>query len=103
MKMTEIPRGTTVSYTHLDVYKRQEVDCYCSMDKQYKMLQLIFWFEDQARPLIDDGVSIDKMTSLPVRERIGRAKFIPEKEFAAAYETIRSEVSAQLKDLKGRA
>ncbi len=97
----ETARSIREDFLQQDAFN--EVDCYCSMDKQYKMLQLIFWFEDQARPLIDDGVSIDKMTSLPVRERIGRAKFIPEKEFAAAYETIRSEVSAQLKDLKGRA
>ena len=97
----ETARSIREDFLQQDAFN--EVDCYCSMDKQYKMLQLIFWFEDQARPLIDDGVSIDKMTSLPVRERIGRTKFIPEKEFAAAYETIRSEVTAQLKDLKGRA
>ncbi len=97
----ETARSIREDFLQQDAFN--EVDSYCSMEKQYKMLKLIFWFEDQARPLIEEGVSIDKMTALPVRERIGRAKFIPEQEFDGAYETIRSEVTAQLKELKGRA
>ncbi len=97
----ETARSIREDFLQQDAFN--EVDSYCSMGKQYKMLKMIFWFEDEARPLIEEGVSIDKMTALPVRERIGRAKFIPEQEFDAAYETIRSEVTAQLKELKGRA
>ena len=96
----ETARSVREDFLQQDAFN--EVDSYCSMDKQFKMLKLIFWFEDQARPLIQEGVSIDKMTGLPVRERIGRAKFIPEQEFDAAYDSIRSEVTAQLKELKGR-
>ncbi len=97
----ETARSIREDFLQQDAF--HEVDCYCSMEKQYRMLQLIFCFEDQARPLIDEGVSIEKITRLPVRERIGRAKFIPEQEFASAYESIRSEITEQLKEQKGRA
>jgi V/A-type H+-transporting ATPase subunit A len=53
-------------------------DTYTSLKKQYRMIKLIFEFSDLAYDALSKGVELDKITSLPVRVDISRAKFIPE-------------------------
>ena len=53
-------------------------DTYTSLKKQFRMMKLIFEFADLAYNALSKGVDLDRITSLPVRVEISRAKFIPE-------------------------
>ncbi|KEI16466.1 V-type ATP synthase subunit A [Clostridium haemolyticum] len=56
-----------------------DVDTYSSLKKQYKMLKLVLAFQDDAERALRSGVYLDKITSmLEMKDKIARAKFIPE-------------------------
>ena len=71
-----------------------EVDTYSSIEKQFKMLQLIHLYDSQSRQSLKEGAGIREVLNLPVKEKISRAKFIEEvniKEFDKIAETLKKE------------
>lgn len=66
------------------------VDCYCPLDRQYKMLSLIRKFADLADKALTAGVPVDKIVYLPVRQRFQQAKY---------EETIDAELDAVSADM----
>ena len=74
----------------------EDEDCYTALDKQYAMMGLVFAFEDKARRAIADGADIEKLSNLPVRERIGRFKAVPYADYKAEVEKITAEMTEQL-------
>ena len=77
----------------------EDEDCYTALDKQYAMMELVFAFEDKARRAIADGADIEKLSNLPVRERIGRFKAVPYATYKAEVEKITAEMTEQLDEL----
>ncbi len=71
-------------------------DSYTTLDKQYAMMDLIFTFEDKARRAVADGADIEKLANLPVRERIGRFKSVPESRYKAEAADITAEMTEAL-------
>ncbi|HIH19238.1 TPA: V-type ATP synthase subunit A, partial [Candidatus Micrarchaeota archaeon] len=55
-----------------------EVDTYSSMKKQYLMLKNIMRFHHRAQAAVELGIQLKRILELPIRERIARAKEIPE-------------------------
>lgn len=53
-------------------------DTYCSLEKQFLILDLILSFEDEAKRALENGVYLNEVLALEVREKITRAKNIPE-------------------------
>ncbi|HHV78795.1 MAG TPA: V-type ATP synthase subunit A [Firmicutes bacterium] len=72
-----------------------EVDTYCSMRKQYKLLKLILRFHEVALEALEGGARLDQILELPVRERIARARFIPEDQ-VDSIDDIEAEVVRQM-------
>lgn len=68
-----------------------ERDTYTSQTKQYRLLQLILHFHDEAMKALGAGASLDRILSLPVREEIARAKLIPESD-TAAFDQIKANI-----------
>ena len=64
------------------------------------VLSLILYYYDKANEAKDDKVDVEKILSVPVREKIGRAKNASNTDFAAEYEMIRSEIDSQLAELR---
>ena len=75
-----------------------EVDTYASLDKQYKMLDLVIEFMDEARRALKAGVYLDKIIDMPIREKIARAKYIPEKDMYKL-DDISNELTADMDKL----
>ena len=73
-----------------------DVDGYTPLEKQHAMLDLIFTYEDAARRAIDAGVDIEAIVELPVHERIGRTKTVPEKDYRAEFDAIKAEIRASI-------
>lgn len=74
----------------------EEDDSFTPLDKQAALIELIFSFEEKARAAIAAGADIEKISILPVRERIGRAKSVPYGSYKQEYKKIDSEISEQL-------
>ena len=77
----------------------EDEDCYTALDKQYALLELVFAFEDKSRRAIEDGADIEKLSNLPVRERIGRFKAVPYAAYKTEAEKITAEMTEQLDQL----
>lgn len=76
-----------------------DVDCYTPLEKQYGMLDVIFYYADQAKRAIDSGVRMDDIGMLPLHEKIGRAKSVPNTDFRGEYEKIKQDIRTQLEKL----
>ncbi len=74
-------------------------DSYTTLQKQMILMELIFTFEDKARNAVKDGADIEKLAVLPVRERIGRFKSVPESACRAEAEKITSEMTEAMDKL----
>ena len=72
-----------------------EYDTYTSLIKQYKMLSLILYFHHKAKEALEKGALLDDILTLSVRERIAKAKFIPENNLDE-YNKIREEIDNEI-------
>jgi V/A-type H+-transporting ATPase subunit A len=68
------------------------------------MLGLVLAYFDESRTALDQGVSINALVKLPVREAIGRFKYVPVSDMQTEYENItrqlKAEIDAQIAKLK---
>ena len=76
-----------------------EVDTYTSLKKQLYMMKLILGFNDEAAEAINKGADIEEVAELPVREKIGRFKYIEEERTDEEFSKISVEISAELDGL----
>jgi len=77
-----------------------DTDSYTSPDKQLKLMQLIMTYSKFAREAIDAGADMEKIFSIPARDKIGRAKHAAPDSYEAEYKAITEEMRAQINELK---
>ncbi len=94
----EVARSIREDYLHQDAF--HEIDTYASLEKQCIMMRLVLKFYDLSSAALKDGVSINKIVSIPVRERIGRIKYVAEDKVEAEYDSIVAELMEELDALK---
>ena len=90
----EAARSVREDFLHQDAF--HEVDTYTPLNKQYLMMSLVMAYYDKATASLKDGAEIASLLSLPVRERIGRFKYIPAEGIDKEYSDIQSELDAQI-------
>ena len=88
----ETARSIREDYLHQNAF--DDTDTYTSLIKQYYMMRLITPFYDKSSEALKKGASIEKIVSMPSRERIGRFKYTPEKDAASEYGAILSELDS---------
>ncbi|HHX01217.1 MAG TPA: V-type ATP synthase subunit A [Firmicutes bacterium] len=93
----EAAKSIREDYLHQNAF--HEVDTYTSLNKQYRMLKLILAFYYRGTDAVKSGVALDKLFSLPVRERIGRAKYVLEDDVDTVFGEIEAELNAQIEAL----
>ena len=76
-----------------------DIDSYTPLDKQCGMLEMIFMYEDRARRAIEAGADIEDICSLPVHERIARAKTVENDNYQNEFKAIKAEIAAQMDKL----
>ena len=72
-----------------------EVDTYCSLPKQFKMLEVILGFYEEAKKALNSGVYLDEILKINSREGITRSKNISENElekFDTLFETVKADI-----------
>jgi len=72
-----------------------EVDTFCPLNKQYLMLKVILDFNDMAAEALKKGIKVNKITSIDVKEKIARMKYVKdiEKEVAAIMKDAQSQLA----------
>ena len=77
-----------------------EVDTYTSLHKQLLMMRLVIAYYTKAQQCLENGGSIEKIVSLPAREKIGRFKYTAEDDADTAYEGVISELDKEFESAK---
>nr|WP_217908544.1 V-type ATP synthase subunit A [Enterococcus gallinarum] len=77
-----------------------DVDTYTSRNKQFKMLENILYFDEQAKRALQLGAYLDDITkgTTDLRERIARSKYIPEEELTRL-DAIKQDTKALLQKI----
>ncbi|GAB1475901.1 V-type ATP synthase subunit A [Bacillota bacterium] len=87
-------------YLHQNAF--HEVDTYASMNKQFKLLRLITDYYLKGSDAIDKGADYGALISMPVRETIGRFKYVEESEVDKQYEVLMDELTRGVQQLISR-
>ena len=90
----EVARSIREDFLQQDAFNPD--DAYCSLQKQFDMVSLIFYFRTQALEALKKGADIEKIATLESREQIGRAKNVPEAEYRATFAEIRNQIDREL-------
>ncbi len=73
-----------------------EVDWYSSYDRQDKMLGMILEYDKLCRAAIEKGAPTAELFEIPFRERIGRAKSVPDEEYPEVFRAMAREMAEQI-------
>jgi V/A-type H+-transporting ATPase subunit A len=71
----------------------EPVDTYTSLQKQYHLLDLILSYYKLAQEALEGGAALEALLTLPVKEKIARAKLIPEDKIEE-FDKIRAELES---------
>jgi len=93
----EAARSIREDFLHQDAF--HEVDTYTDLEKQYLMMELILSFYDISLENLSNGLSIDSLVKLPVRERIGRFKYVAKEKTEQEYEDIIQNIHREINNL----
>ena len=83
-------------YLHQNAF--HETDTYTSLLKQHKLLKLIYEFYKLGNVAIENYAELDDVLSISAKEKIGRAKYVPESEIDSLDSLLR-EMTAELKKI----
>ena len=79
-----------------------EIDTYASLKKQHLIMQLVLAYYDRAGEALERGADIETLAALPVREDIGRIRFVAEKDVVAVYKRISDQLIIETEDAVSR-
>lgn len=89
-------RSIREDFLHQDAF--HEVDTYTSLDKQYLLMDLILKFYDISLENLNN-IKIDDLVKLPVRERIGRFKYVKQDNLVKEHEDILAQINREIQEL----
>ena len=93
----EAARSIREDYLHQDAF--HEVDTYASLKKQCEMMKLVLYYFDTSAEAADKGANINKLIDVPVRERIGRIKYVPEDKVPEEARQIKDELDKETEEV----
>ena len=96
----EAARSIREDFLHQNAF--HEIDTYSSPEKQSTMMALVLEYYDIAKEALDHGVSIDDLVKLPVREPIGRFKYIPQEAVHSEYDKIHNQLGTEIEELMNK-
>ena len=90
----EAARSIREDFLHQNSF--HEVDTYTSLKKQHMMMKLVNAFYEKSVEALGKGASLQKLISMPVREQIGRFKYVKEDALDTEYAKVDEELGAQI-------
>ncbi len=80
-----------------------EIDWYSSLDRQFRLLNMILKYDTACRAAIEKGASVAELAEISARERIGRAKSVPDDKYVEVYADIESDMLAEIDKIVAKA
>ena len=96
----EAARSIREDFLHQDSF--HEIDTYTSLEKQYRMSELVIAFYELSLDALNQGANINDIIRMDVRERIGRYKYTSNEQVEQEYEKIHSELNVEIGNLIGK-
>ena len=90
----EAARSIREDFLHQNSF--HEIDTYTPLQKQFRMMKLVLAFYEQSKKALEGGASIQNLIKMPVREQIGRFKYVKEDALDAEFVKVDEELSAQI-------
>ena len=88
----ECARSIREDFLHQNSF--HDVDTYTSLQKQHDMMKIILTWYNKALAALEQHVHLDKLIDMPVREQIGRVKYIAEKDWKEQFAAVAKELDA---------
>lgn len=96
----ETSRSIREDYLHQNAF--DSIDTYTSLKKQVLMMRAIMSFYDKALDALDKGADIELLVNMPVRETIGRYKYVEEAKIDEEFTSIEAKLDSDIKDVLER-
>lgn len=96
----ETSRSIREDYLHQNAF--DSIDTYTSLKKQVLMMRSIMSFYDRALDALDKGADIEMLVNMPVRETIGRYKYVEESKIDEEFASIEAKLESDIKDVLER-
>ena len=96
----EVARSIREDYLHQDAF--HDIDTYASLKKQCIMMRLLLDFYDMSNEALKADINVSKLITLPVRERIGRIKYLAEDSVLEEYGSIKDAIATEISKLKSQ-
>lgn len=92
----EAARSIREDFLHQNAF--HETDTYTPLEKQHMMMNLVLAFFDRSIIALEKGAKIDDIVSMPVRERIGRFKYVDVNDLQSNYDDILNTLNKELEN-----
>ena len=76
-----------------------DVDTFCEMEKQYKLMKAIMKYSDLANTALEGGAELEDITSVKSKDDLSKIKF--EKEFDEKLNTVLSAMDKEFDAIRG--
>jgi V/A-type H+-transporting ATPase subunit A len=76
-----------------------EIDSYCSMKKQFLLLKAIMHYDKLSYNALEQGATVDAITSIKAKNRLVKAVFIPEEEIEKEIKEIQKQIEQELNEI----
>ncbi len=80
-----------------------EIDWYSSFDRQFRLLELILRYDTLCRDAISKNAPLKELIAIDAREKIGRAKSVPDDKYVEAYDKIVDSMTAEIQKIIAKA
>jgi V/A-type H+-transporting ATPase subunit A len=80
-----------------------EIDWYSSFDRQFRLLDMILQYDSLCRDATAKGAPLSELISIDAREKIGRAKSVPDDTYVEVYAGIVDSMTAQIEKIVAKA
>ena len=96
----EAARSIREDFLHQNSF--HEIDTYTSLKKQYMMMKLVIAYYEKAVEALKEGAGLNALISLPVREQIGRFKYVTEENLDVEYEKVKEQLHVEIANALGK-
>ena len=96
----EAARSIREDFLHQNSF--HEIDTYTSLEKQHNMMKLVLAFYKESQNALDKGASINDLLKMPVREKIGRYKYVHEDNLKKELDDIVEELHTEIANTIGK-
>ena len=96
----EAARSIREDFLHQNSF--HEVDTYTSLKKQHMMMNLVLAYYDLSVEALGQGAPLQKLVDLPVREQIGRFKYVTEDSLDVEYDKVNKELHVEVSNSLGK-